>query len=113
MTVYRRAWTMQLKQGSEQKYDEAHAAVWPELTDQMIEDGICRFHLFRSGLTVFAVQERARPFSQDTKTSEVTRKWWRSMEPLMVTDATGQPHRTELKEVFALEPRHEPGERSV
>lgn len=103
MTVYRRAWTMQLREGAEDAYDAAHAAIWPELAEQMIVDGICRFHLFRSGLTVFALQERSQPFPDaDAQPSAVTAKWWQSMAPLMLTDATGRPCRTELKEVFDL-----------
>ena len=104
MTVFRRAWTMQLREGAEDAYDAAHAAIWPELAEQMVADGIRRFHLFRSGLTVFAVQERLRPFPDaDARPSEVTAKWWQIMAPLMVTDAVGRPSRTELKEVFAFE----------
>lgn len=106
MTIYRRAWTMQLKDGAEAAYDDAHAAVWPELTEQMIRDGICRFFLFRTGLTVFAVQERSHPFPDgEMKPKDVTRKWWQSMQPLMVTDETGRPLRTDLKEVFSLQPQ--------
>ena len=104
MTVYRRAWTMQLRDGAEAEYDAAHAAVWQELTEQMVADGICRFQLFRTGLTVFAVQERLRPFPEaDTLPSELTKKWWQTMTRLMVTAPTGRPVRTDLKEVFDLE----------
>jgi L-rhamnose mutarotase len=104
MTVYRRAWTMQLRDGAEAEYDSAHSAVWQELTEQMQAEGICRFQLFRAGLTVFAVQERLRPFPEaDAPPSEVTRKWWQTMARLMVTDHAGRPVRTDLKEVFDLE----------
>ena len=113
MTIYRRAWTMQLRDGAEAAYDAAHAAVWPELAEQMLDSGICRFHLFRSGLTVFAVQERSRPFPDaSARPSEITRKWWRTMAGLMVTDETGQPIKTDLKEVFSLEPAPPPLETS-
>ncbi len=103
MTVHRRAWTMQLNEGAEAAYDAAHAAVWPELKAQMQASGIRTFLLFRSGATVFAVQERTGPFpSAGTPPSEVTTRWWREMARLMVTDAAGQPVRTELTEVFSL-----------
>ena len=104
MTIYRRAWTMRLLEGAEARYDAAHAAIWPELARQMLADGICRFHLFRSGLMIFAVQERRTPFpASETPPSELTLRWWQSMAPLMVTDKEGRPERTELKEVFALD----------
>lgn len=104
MTVYRRAWTMQLREGAEAEYDAAHASVWQELTEQMVADGISRFLLFRSGLTVFAVQERLGPFPEaGALPSALTKKWWQTMARLMVTDATGRPVRADLKEVFDLE----------
>lgn len=103
MTQFRRAWTMQLHPGAEAEYDAAHAAVWPELTQQMQNDGVTRFQLFRAGLTVFAVQERSRPFpGADAEPSSVTRQWWDHMAKLMMTDDTGRPLQTELREVFSL-----------
>ena len=95
---------MQLRDGAEAEYDAAHAAVWPELAEQMLADGICRFHLFRSGPTVFAVQERRDPFPEaGALPSELTVKWWQAMARLMITDPSGRPVRTDLKEVFNLE----------
>lgn len=109
MTGEIRAWTMQLRDGAEAAYDAAHADIWPELVEQMRRDGICRFHLFRSGLTVFAVQERKGAFPRgDTVPSVVTEKWWQAMASLMVTDQKGQPVRTFLDEVFNLD-RAAPG----
>ncbi len=104
MTTQLRAWTMRLRDGAEAAYDAAHANIWPEMVEQMRLDGICRFHLFRAGQTVFAVQERVGSLPRDgAAPSEVTKKWWRAMEPLMVTDANGQPVRNFLEEVFNLE----------
>lgn len=103
MNVYRRAWSMRLREGAEPAYDRAHAAVWPELVEQMAAEGISRFHLFRAGTTVFALQERCRPFPpDDASPSDVTLRWWQEMAALMITDEAGRPARTELREVFAL-----------
>jgi len=102
--AYRRAWIMQLQEGCEKEYDQAHAAIWPELADQMVDDGICSFHLFRSGLTIFAIQKRKSAFPDaTTPPSELSKKWWSRMAKLMMTDEQGQPIRTDLKEVFSLE----------
>lgn len=103
MSLYRRAWTMQLKPQAEAEYDAAHAAIWPELIQQMRDDGVSRFHLFRRDLTVFAVQERLHPFPDRTNTaSAITRRWWNDMARLMVTDEANRPLQTELQEVFSL-----------
>lgn len=105
MTLYRRAWTMQLLAGAEATYDNAHAAIWPELEAQMRSNGVVRFFLYRSGKTVFAFQERDRPFAQTTAPpSDLTARWWREMAPLMETEgANHQPVHHDLREVFALD----------
>lgn len=105
MTLYRRAWTMQLREGAEAAYDAAHAAIWPEMREQMRASGILRFFLYRSEQTVFAFQERDRPFTRTTAPpSELTARWWREMAPLMETEgADHHPIHRDLREVFALD----------
>jgi L-rhamnose mutarotase len=103
MTRYRRAWTMRLRDGAEAAYDAAHAAVWSDLLAQMRADGIEDYLLFRNGTTVFAFQQRATPFpARDRPPSEITKRWWREMAALMITDEADRPIQTELREVFAL-----------
>jgi L-rhamnose mutarotase len=95
---------MQLHQGSESEYDKAHAAIWPELVDQMVADGILSFNLFRSGVTIFAIQERKTPFPDaNTPPTALSKRWWSLMAKLMIIDAQGRPIRTELQEIFSLE----------
>lgn len=104
MTVHRRVWTMELLDGAEAAYEKAHAEVWPELLAQMRESGVRRFFLHRTGRTIYAFQERDTPFGQSSlPPSEISRRWWAAMEPLMVTHADGRPVHTELREVFALD----------
>jgi len=107
MKLYRRAWTMQLNAGSEAAYDAAHAAIWPELKEQMRASGIVRFFLYRSGTTIFAFQERKQPFDATPALPpvELTLRWWREMAPLMETSGeNNQPVQAPMSEVFALEP---------
>lgn len=105
MTLYRRAWTMRLREGAEAAYEDAHADLWPEMRQQMRANGVLRFFLYRSGRTIFAFQERDRPFTGNTAPpSEVTARWWREMAPLMETEgADFQPVHHPLREVFALD----------
>lgn len=105
MTTFRRAWTMQLREGAEAAYDAAHASMWPEMRDQMRANGIVRFYLYRSGQTIFAFQERDRPFGpNNVPPSELTARWWRDMAPLMETDGKyHHPVQHEMREVFTFE----------
>ncbi len=104
MTVHRRAWMMHLLEGAEKAYEEAHAAIWPEMLEQMASDGVRQFVLYRSGRTIFAYQERSTPFPPlDSVPSDLTKRWWDQMAALMVTDEGNRPLRNELREVFALD----------
>ncbi|WP_424927146.1 L-rhamnose mutarotase [Amaricoccus tamworthensis] len=106
MTLYRRVWTMELREGAEAEYDAAHANIWPDLTAQMTQNGIVRFFLYRAGTTVFAFQERNRPFpaSNHSPPSGLTARWWRKMAPLMCTEGPeARPVHHDLREVFALD----------
>lgn len=104
MTAHRRAWRMRLRPGAEAAYDAAHAAVWPELLAEMHANGIAIFRIFRDGGDIFAYQERTAPFpAPGAEPSETMRRWWREMEPLMVTDMDGRPVQRMLTEVFDLD----------
>ncbi|MDE0589013.1 L-rhamnose mutarotase [Halocynthiibacter sp. C4] len=104
MTLYRRSWSMQIKEGAEEAYDSAHAEIWPEMRRQMEESGIIRYYLFRTGTTIFAFQERAEPFpTAEQPPSELMNRWWSKMAPLMETESGNRPKHTPLSEVFAFE----------
>lgn len=42
-----------LKPGAEERYEEYHRAVWPEVVDAIRKAGIDRYLIFRDGLDVF------------------------------------------------------------
>jgi L-rhamnose mutarotase len=42
-----------LKPGSEERYEEYHRAVWPEVIDAIKRNGIRQYIIFRDGLDVF------------------------------------------------------------
>jgi L-rhamnose mutarotase len=42
-----------LKPGSEERYEEYHRAVWPEVIDAIKSAGIRRYLIFRDGLDLF------------------------------------------------------------
>lgn len=104
MTVYGQAWRMRLRSGSEAAYDRAHAEVWPELIAEMRAAGVETFAIYRDGREVFAFQQRNTPFrGADTEPTHTMKRWWRMMEPLMMSDKDGRPVRDMLSEVFVLD----------
>jgi len=42
-----------LRPGAEQRYDEAHAAVWPEVLVAIRRVGVAKWLIFRDGLDLF------------------------------------------------------------
>jgi L-rhamnose mutarotase len=104
MTIYRQAWRMRLRPGGEAAYDTAHADIWPEMIAQMRASGVSTFVIYRDGREVFAYQERGTPFAEaGSAASETLLRWWRTMEPLMVTDLDGRPMRRVMDKVFVLQ----------
>ncbi len=104
MTLFRQAWRMRLRSGSEADYDAAHAQVWPELIAEMRAGGVEVFVIYRSGLELFAFQQRSTPFpGPDTKPTKTMENWWRKMQPLMMTGTDGRPVREMLSEVFVFD----------
>lgn len=104
MSVYRQAWRMRLRGGSEAAYDRAHAQVWPELIAEMHAAGVETFAIYRDGAEVFAFQQRNTPFpGTDTEPTQTMQRWWREMEPMMMCDKEGRPVRNMLREVFVLD----------
>lgn len=95
---------MMLRNGGEEAYDRAHAALWPEMINEMRAGGVEIFVIYRTGLEVFAFQQRNTPFpGPDSKPSRTMECWWQEMQPLMETDCNGRPVREMLSEVFVLE----------
>ena len=95
---------MQLRRGSEAVYDTAHAQIWPELIAEMRAGGVETFVIYRSGLEVFAFQQRRTPFpGPATKPTQTMENWWLEMQPLMMTGIDGRPVREMLSEVFVLD----------
>jgi len=70
-----------LKPGAEERYDAAHAAVWPEVLDATHRVGVAKWLIFRGGLDLFryiecedyerAIAERAGDPVNERRQSEM------------------------------------------
>ena len=94
-----------LKVGAEERYDAAHAAVWPEILAGMRRVGITRWQIFRDGLDLFHVIECV---DYDRAIAELARdpvnqRWQAEMAPMMAVahDYTGES-RDRLPLIFEL-----------
>jgi L-rhamnose mutarotase len=74
-----------LKPGAEERYDEAHAAVWPEILEANRHAGIRTWLIFRDGLDLFHYiecddYERA---IAELSALPINQRWQAEMAPLM------------------------------
>jgi len=74
-----------LKPGAEERYEQYHAAVWPEVLAGIRGAGVTRWVIFRDGLDLFhyvECEDYDRAMAELAK-SEADRRWQAEMAPMM------------------------------
>jgi L-rhamnose mutarotase len=74
-----------LKPGAEERYEQYHAAVWPEILAGIRGAGVTRWVIFRDGLDLFhyvECEDYDRAMAELAK-SEVDKRWQGEMAPMM------------------------------
>ena len=98
---------MFLKAGCEEEYARRHAAIWPELVEQIKRAGVRNYSIFwdRDTNILFAYQEcEGDATSQDTEAVDsITQQWWDMNADLMEVNADNSPVTIPLKEVFHID----------
>jgi L-rhamnose mutarotase len=100
------AFKLKLKPGMAAEYKKRHDEIWPELSQAIREAGISDFTIYldEETDTLFSVQKLAPGHTAaKLRDTELMRKWWAHMAPLMETHPDQSPVRTPLKEVFHLD----------
>lgn len=104
--MIRKAFVMELFQGQEEEYEKRHRPIWPELEQVFADHGVHNYSIFLDEETclLFGYVEVEDEGRWDAIAStEVCRRWWRHMEPLMRTLPDGTPWSRQLREVFHLD----------
>lgn len=97
---------MYLNSGMEKEYEKRHNNIWPEMKETLKEYGASNYSIFLEEETnqLFAYLEvPSQEEYNKISNTEVCKKWWAFMEPLMATNEDNSPVTTELKEVFHLD----------
>jgi L-rhamnose mutarotase len=74
-----------LKPGAEQRYDEAHAAVWPEVLAAIRAAGVTKWLIYRDGLDLFhhiECEDYDRAIAELAELP-VNLRWQAEMAPMM------------------------------
>lgn len=97
---------MYLNSGMEKEYEKRHNNIWPEMKETLKEHDASNYSIFLEEETkqLFAYLEvPSQEEYNKISNTEVCKKWWAYMEPLMATKEDNSPVTTELKEVFHLD----------
>ena len=100
------AFRMQVHPGQEAEYIRRHNPIWPELEAKLKEHGVRDYSIFLDRATgdLFAyaeIEDLAR--WQSIANTDICRKWWASMAPLMPANPDTSPVARDLEEVFHIE----------
>lgn len=104
--MVRKAFRMAVHPGRYDAYEERHNPIWPELEAVLKAHGVHTYSIFLdpSDGSLFAyveIEDEAR--WEAIAETDVCRRWWRFMQPLMPTNPDASPQSTDLREVFHLD----------
>ena len=87
------------------EYERRHNPIWPDLEATLRAHGVSRYFIFLDDLSgdLFAYAEiESEERWQAVATTEVCRRWWQSMQPLMPSNPDTSPESRNLRQVFQL-----------
>ncbi len=98
----------EVKEGAEERYDRAHASIWPDMPALLSGAGISDYSIFRDGTRLYAFL-KAEP-SWDAaqavlRSSEVQQRWNAEMASLIAWQLDGEGRFHEAVEVFRFDGR--------
>ena len=100
------AFKMKVNKDYKQEYEKRHNPIWPELEKTLIGHCVQTYSIFldrdTGDLFAYAEIESLEKWNDIAKT-DICRKWWDYMAPLMPCHADHSPVSKELREVFHIE----------
>lgn len=97
---------MYVNKDSYEEYEKRHRELWPEMKEELKNHGANNYSIFlnKNNGELFAYLEvpDVSKYNEIANT-EICKKWWDYMEPLMKTNADNSPVALDLKEVFHLD----------
>ncbi len=103
--MIRKAFVMSVNAGHEAEYERRHNPIWPELEATLKAHGVSNYSIFlhpeTRQLFGYAEIESEQQWAAIAST-DVCRKWWAYMDPLMPGNPDGSPQAVEIRQVFHL-----------
>lgn len=104
--MIRKAFLMTLLPGNHDEYERRHNPIWPDLEATLKSHGVSRYSIFldRETERLFAYAElESEELWRKIASTDVCRRWWDHMSPLMETNPDHSPVARELDEVFHID----------
>ncbi len=99
------AFKMKLFEGNVEEYKKRHNPIWAELKEVLINHGVKSYSIFldkdTNDLFGYAEIEDLKQWEEVANT-DICRKWWDYMAPLMEVNEDKSPVSVELEEVFHI-----------
>ncbi|WP_167628392.1 L-rhamnose mutarotase [Listeria valentina] len=96
---------MYLYEGQQEEYKKRHDELWPEMEQALKEHGASNYSIFLDPTTdiLFAYLEVADKAAYDKiAETEICKKWWAYMAPIMKSNEDNSPVSKDLVQVFYL-----------
>jgi L-rhamnose mutarotase len=91
--------------GQYEEYEKRHANLWPEMEKALIEHGARNYSIFLNkqdgNLFAYLEVENQAKYNEIANT-EICKKWWDYMAPIMKVNDDNSPVTIDLTEVFHL-----------
>ncbi len=103
--MIRKAFIMHVHPGQHEEYARRHQPIWAELEQTLKQHGVHTYSIFLNAplnqlfaYVEFASEEQWQAIAQ----TEICRKWWQHMSPIMPSNPDHSPVSVEIPEVFHL-----------
>ncbi len=100
------AFKMKLFEKNAEEYKKRHNPIWPELKEVLINHGVISYSIFldkdTNDLFGYAEIEDIKKWEKISET-DVCKKWWDYMAPLMEVNEDKSPVSKDLLEVFHID----------
>jgi L-rhamnose mutarotase len=103
---------MKIKAGHEEEYKQRHNPIWPELESALINHGVTNYSIFldQESTTLFAYAEIDDLTNwQKIAKTDVCKRWWSYMAPVMEVNEDNSPKTEDLDELFHIENKQSNG----
>lgn len=104
--LIRKGFTMKLHEGVAEEYERRHNALWPEMKEMIHQYGGRNYSIFldeRTNILYGYIELEDEALWARSAETDICKKWWKFMAPLMDVNPDNSPVSCDLRPVFHLD----------